>query len=146
MVSFKVGYSSAVYIVPSAQANCEGHIDFRPVGPVESNKKYPQIPIHRKLRVFLKLARLRCVDTGYVIHINQKKLGNIKKDSKAAYDRAGLESGSPYTLLHTAESWMVHKGVLLYKVENYLGNSVKMIEKHYGHLEHGHFDEAIEAL
>ena len=94
---------------------------------------------------FLKLAKKRGIDTGYVLHINQKPIKSIRKGFRAARDKAGFDDVSPYTLRHTAASWMVQKGIDTFKIARYIGNSQAMIEKHYGHLSPDHLRDVIAA-
>lgn len=123
-----------------------GWIDFRPSNISKSNKKYPRIPMHRKLRLTLKQIKKYGHDFGHIIHYRQKPISDIKTSFKKTARIAGFEDVTPYTLRHTAASWMVQKGVPPYKVAAYLGNSPEMIIKHYGHLAPEHMRDALNAL
>ena len=72
------------------QVNLEaGLIDFEVAGRQRTNKKRGKVPIPRKLLSHLRRARRHGSDLGYVLHINGKPLGDIKKGFAAACRRAG---------------------------------------------------------
>lgn len=52
----------------------------------------------------------------------------------------------PYTLRHTAATWMVQRGVPLWEVAGYLGTSAVMIDRHYGHHAPEHLRRAANAI
>lgn len=107
------------------------HIDFNESGS-QSNKKKAIIPLTGKLQSYMKIWRKRGTDLGPVIHRNQKPISDIKD--------------CPISLRHAAAVQMLINKIEPYKVAKYLGNTVEMIEKHYGHLIPGHLNEAAEAL
>lgn len=51
-----------------------------------------------------------------------------------------------HTLRHTFASWLVMKGVDLFTVSQLLGNSLKMVEKVYGHLAPDYRQRAVDRL
>ena len=62
------------------------------------------------------------------------KLSGIKKDLHL------------HNLRDTFASHLIMIGVDLLTVSKYMGNSVRIIEKHYGHLSPGHYRESIKKL
>ena len=94
---------------PQADLEAE-RIDFEVAGRRPTNKKRGVIPIPPRLLPHLRRARKRGTDLGYVLHINGKRIGDIKKGFAAACDRAGLEGVSPHTLRHTAATWIARDG------------------------------------
>lgn len=62
------------------------------------------------------------------------KLSGIKKDLHL------------HNLRDTFASHLIMNGVDLLTVSKYMGNSVRIIEKHYGHLSPGHYRESIKKL
>lgn len=125
-----------------------GVIDFNPPGRERTSKGRAVIPIPRRLMTFLRLARKRGSDTGYVITYQGGPVADIRKGWKLARLRAGLDDKvTPHTLRHTAASWMVQAGVPLYDVARWLGHaSIKQVQSTYGHLAPDHLDRARRAL
>lgn len=98
-----------------------GLIDLNPPGRERTSKGRPLIPLPRHLATFLRYARRRGTDTGFVLHWRGKPLRNIKKSFAAACDRAGLKDVTPHTLRHTAATWMTMAGVPFPVIARYLG-------------------------
>ena len=66
---------------------------------------------------------------------------------KLAASQAGLPKETvTYTLRHSTITDLVHQGVDLLTVAQISGTSVKMIEKHYGHLRNEVSSQALEKL
>ena len=55
-------------------------------------------------------ARRRGSELGYVLHVDGRRIGDIKKGFAAACERAGLENVTPHTLRHTAATWLMQAG------------------------------------
>lgn len=111
-----------------------GLIDFNPPGRERTSKGRPIIPIPRRLMTFLRLAKRRGTDLGYVLHRNQKRIASVKKTFGECVRRAGLAGVSPHTLRHTAASWMAQKGVPFPKIARYLGHrNSRTTEEIYAH-------------
>lgn len=87
-----------------------GLIDFEIPGRDRTKKRRGRIPIPAKLLPHLRRARKRGSDLGYVLHINGKRIGNIKRGFAAACKRAGVKNASPHTLRHTAATWLMQAG------------------------------------
>ena len=121
-----------------------GIINFKNQGEAH-NKKKSRVPAPKRLLRELRKARKRGVEMGYVVHKNQKKLGEIKNGLTTCYKRAGIEKVTSHTLRHTAASWMVQKGVALPKVAKYLNTTTQVIETNYGHLATDHLKEVLES-
>ena len=67
-----------------------GHIDLNPPGRARTSKGRPVIPIPRRLMTFLRLARRRGSETGFVVHRDGKPIRDVKVGFAAAAVRAGL--------------------------------------------------------
>lgn len=123
-----------------------GLIDFNPPGRVKTSKGRSLIPIPDRLLTFLKYAKRRGTDLGYVLHINQKPIGDIKKGFRLACDRAGLKGVTPHTLRHTSISWMVQGGVELHEAGRYAGHSTVKMTERYAHLSPKHLKAAADSF
>ncbi|MEP2178687.1 MAG: site-specific integrase [Marinomonas sp.] len=72
---------------------------------------------------------------------------NWNKPIAAATFAAGLESGiTTYTLRHSVITDLVNGGLALLTVAQISDTSVEMIERHYGHLNRGAAEEALDGL
>ncbi len=59
----------------------------------------------------------------------------------------GLDDAvTPHVLRHTCATWLVQSGVPLWEVAGYLGMTVEMVERVYGHHAPEHLREAARAL
>jgi integrase len=123
-----------------------GLIDFEIPGRERTKKRRGKIPIPAKLLPHLRRARRRGSDLGYVLHINGRRIGNIKKGFAAACRRAGLSGVSPHTMRHTAATWLMQAGVPLWEAAGFLAMSEKTLRDVYGHHHPDHLRGAAEAL
>ncbi len=134
-----------------------GRIDFAPIGSRRTNKgKVRGQPIPRRLLTFLRLARRRGTDLGYVVHDNGARIKDIGGawDGKAergqgsfggACKRAGLVGVSPHALRHTCGTWMAQRGVPLHLVGGWLGHSDARTTALYAHHHPNHMEAALAA-
>ena len=67
-----------------------GRIDLNPPGRQRTSKGRPIIPIPRGLLWFLRKARERGSDVGYVVNRDGRKVGDVKRAFATAAIRAGL--------------------------------------------------------
>ncbi len=111
-----------------------GYINYNVLGEAETNKKRALIPIADKLMPYLVHARNRGTGDGYVIHINQKPLKDIKKSFQHACKKAGLSDVTPHTLRHTCATWLAQAGVPFPKIAQYIGHkNSRTTEAIYAH-------------
>ena len=119
---------------------------FETPGRERTKKRRGKVPIPAKLLPHLRRARRRGSDVGYVLHINGKCIGNIKKGFAAACRRAGLKGVSPHTLRHTVATWLMQAGVPLWQAAGFLAMSEKTLREVYGHHHPDYLREAAEAI
>ncbi|MBF0246824.1 MAG: site-specific integrase [Alphaproteobacteria bacterium] len=123
-----------------------GRIDFNPPGRRRTSKGRPIIPIPRGLHWFLRKARARGAELGYVINRDGQPVGDIKRAFTTACQRAGLNDVTPHTLRHTAGTWMAQRGTPLWEVAGYLGHSHERTTELYSHHHPDFLSKAREAL
>lgn len=123
-----------------------GRIDFNPPGRKRTSKGRAVIPVPRRLATFLRLARKRGAELGFVVHRDGERLGDIKKGFAAACETAGLDAVTPHTLRHTCGTWLAQQGVPLYEVAGYLGHSDARTTELYAHHHPDYLKRAREAL
>lgn len=135
-----------------------GRINFAPVGTRRTNKrKVKWQPIPDKLMRFLRLARLRGTDLGYVIHNSGAKIrdigggwdGDAEKPGNGSFGsackRAGLAHVVPHTLRHTCGTWMAQHGVPLHQIGGWLGHTDARTTELYAHHHPDYMDAARRA-
>lgn len=90
------------------------------------------VPINDTLAAALQVAG-EARTTDWVIEFAGRQVRSVKSGFRGAADRAGLPGITPHTLRHTAATWMIQAGIPFEQVARFLGNSVAMIERVYGH-------------
>jgi integrase len=81
-----------------------------------------------------------------VVEWNGRPVGRINKAFARAASAAKLSGVSPHTLRHTAATWLMQNGCDLWEAAGYLGMTVEMLERNYGHHHPDHQSGALEAL
>jgi integrase len=134
-----------------------GHINFNPPGRKRTSKGRAHIPIPARLMTFLRLARKRGSDLGFVVHDSGARIKDIggawagTEDKKpqgsfgSACQRAGLPNVSPHVLRHTCGTWMAQHGVDLWQIAGWLGQTHARTTELYAHHHPDHLAEAKRA-
>ena len=123
-----------------------GRINFAKPGVARTNKGRAHISVPRQLLVFLKLAwRRRSSDLGPVIHIDGKPIASIKSSWRSAIQRADLAGVTPHTLRHTCATWMAQRGVPLWDIAGWLGQSIASTTELYAHADPNFMEAAKKA-
>jgi integrase len=135
-----------------------GRINFAPIGSRQTAKrKVVGQPIPRRLMTFLRLARKRGSDLGYVVHNSGERINDIggawdgNADNRGqgsfggACKRAGLVDVSPHVLRHTCGTWMAQRGVPLHLIGGWLGHKDARTTQLYAHHHPDHMGEALRA-
>lgn len=114
-------------------------------------------PIPCRLLTFLRLARRRGSDLGYVVHLDGHPIHDIgggwdgNPDKRgygsfgAACKRAGLIEVSPHTLRHTCGTWLAQRGVPLHLIGGWLGHKDARTTALYAHHHPDHMAVALRA-
>lgn len=69
-----------------------------------------------------------------------------QRDWKPALEAAGIASRRPYDLRHSFATWALDAGLSIFELARYMGTSVEMIDRTYGHLAKGAEDSARSKL
>ncbi|MBI5119817.1 MAG: site-specific integrase [Rhodospirillales bacterium] len=120
-----------------------GLIDYRKPGQAQTAKRRTAIPVPPRLQNALRAARK--TTRQYVLEFQGQPIGDMKKAFAAAARAAGLRDVTPHTLRHTAVTWLVQGGVSLWEVAQWVGMSVEMIERVYGHHAPDRFAKVLAA-
>lgn len=81
-----------------------------------------------------------------VTEYHGKAVASIRHVFRDRASAAGLKKVTPHTLRHTCATWMVMNGIPFEMVAKFLGNSMDMIERVYGHHSPDWLRRAAEAL
>lgn len=96
--------------------------------------RWPQVvPIPPRLLPHLGRAQRRGSELGYVLHINGRRMGDIKKGFAAACQRAGVQAVTPHTLRHTCATWLMQAGTDPWQTSGFLSMSMETLQRVYGH-------------
>ena len=140
-----------------------GRINFAAPGERRTAKQRAHIPIPARLLTFLRLARRRGTDLGYVVHDKGARIRDIggawngeaaaegeRQYAQGAFGRAcfraGLVDVTPHTLRHTCGTWMAQGGVDLLKIGGWLGHSDTRTTALYAHHHPAYQEDARRAL
>lgn len=137
----------AILSLTWAQVDMERRrIDFAK-GRRKTEKGRALLPIPNRLYPFLQYAwKRRSSDIGTVLHIDGQPIGDIKKGFAAAAERAGLEDVTPHTLRHTCATWMAQRGVPMFNIAGWLGQSVASTTERYAHQSPDYMEAALFAV
>lgn len=129
----------------------QGVLYRRPHGRAETKKRQPPARLPPRLLAHIRRwAADRGEDTiskEYVVEYNGSAIGEVNKGFASAVAAAGLGPDvTPHVLRHTAATWMMQHGADLWDAAGYLGMSVQMLERTYGHHHPDHQASAIEAV
>lgn len=114
-------------------------------GRGRGRKRRATVPIIDELGAELEKAAEGATGNIVVEH-GGRAVASIKTGFRAAVRRAKLEGVTPHILRHTAATWMVQRSVPFPMVAMYLGNSVQMVERVYGHHSPDWLRQAANAL
>lgn len=107
----------------------------RAAGTAEDSRKRTP-PVRLGKRILAHLRRWHRLDDGkvtYLCHYEGAKVGKLRRSFPQAAKRAGLSGVTPHTLRHTCATWMMHRGVPIFEAAGFLGMSVEMLSRTYGH-------------
>lgn len=150
--------ASAICSAALKVTDAAGHVDLeqgvfyrRVHGRRETNKRQPPVRLPPRLLAHMRRwAKDRGEDTiskKYVVEWQGKAIGEVNKGFAAAVQRAGLgDDVTPHVLRHTAATWMMQNGADLWDAAGFLGMSVQILERTYGHHHPDHQQSAIVAV
>ncbi|WP_244476659.1 site-specific integrase [Methylobacterium sp. Leaf469] len=123
----------------------------RGVGVAETKKRQPPVRLPKRLLAHIRRwARTPRKDGSmpeHVVEFRGLPVGEVNKGFAAVVAAAGLGPDvTPHTLRHTCATWMMQAGVDLWQAAAFLGMTVAMLEKVYGHHRPDFQEEAAGAL
>ncbi len=123
----------------------ERYIDYNDPSKPRTRKKRAVVPVHPELWPALVEGR-GLVDGDYVIQYGDGPIKSVKKAFGRQAKRAGLPGIGPHTLRHSVATWMAMEGVSMQKIADFLGNSVRIVEKVYAKFAPGYLEDAVAVL
>ena len=116
-------------------------------GQRETNKRQPPVPIPPRLLAHLRRWHATGLARGHVVEFNGQPVRSVKTAFKHAVRLARLSGRiTPHTLRHTAATWLMQAGVDRWEAAGFLGMSVEMLDRVYGHHHPDHLREAARAI
>ena len=119
----------------------------RPMGRRENKKRQPPVRLPSRLMAHLRRwARLGIAHRA-IVEWNGEPVKRINKAFRAARRAAGLGPDVvPHTLRHTCATWLAQSGVPVWEAAGFLGMTVEMFERVYGHHHPDYQRRASEAV
>lgn len=125
----------------------QGIFHRRQVGKKSTNKRQPTIPIPTRLLAHMRRWHRKKLVVSHFVEWNGKSVASVKTAFSRAVSEAGLPPAvTPHTLRHTAATWLMQSGVDLWEASGYLGMSVEMLQKVYGHHHPQHMRAAAQGI
>jgi integrase len=117
-------------------------------GARETKKRQPPVRLPQRLLTHLRRWHRLGIAKHAVVEWNGKPVRSVRKGFAAAVAGAGIieKHVTPHTLRHTSATWMMQAGVDLWQAAGFLGMTVEMLERVYGHHHPNYQAEAAEAL
>jgi hypothetical protein len=117
-------------------------------GARETKKRQPPVRLPKRLLTHLRRWHRLGIAKHAVVEWNGKPVRSVRKGFAAAVAGVGIieKHVTPHTLRHTSATWMMQAGVDLWQAAGFLGMTVEMLERVYGHHHPNYQAEAAEAL
>jgi integrase len=116
-------------------------------GKQQTNKRQPPVPLPPRLLAHMRRWKDRGLITRHFVEYNGEAVASVKTAFKRAVKLAGLPGKvSPHTLRHTAATWLMQAGADRWQAAGYLGMSVEMLDRVYGHHHPDHLQDAVRAI
>ena len=116
-------------------------------GNRQTKKRQPPVPIPPRLLAHLRRWKSKSIVRQHVVEWNGEPIKSVKTAFKSAVRQAGLEGNvTPHTLRHTAATWLMQAGVDKWEAAGFLGMTVELLDRVYGHHHPLHLQQAAQAI
>lgn len=119
----------------------KGHVDLNrgvfyrlAQGATVTKKRQPPVRLPDRLLTHMRRWHRLGIATHAVVQWNGKPVSSVRKGFSVAVAAAGVRKHvTPHTLRHTSATWMMQAGADLWQTAGFLGMTVEMLERVYGH-------------
>jgi integrase len=116
-------------------------------GHVRTKKRQTPVPLPPRLLAHMRRWWERKLIKRHFVEFNGESVGSVKTGFRRAASLARLPGKvTPHTLRHTAATWLMQSGTDRWQAAGYLGMSVEMLEKVYGHHHPDYLQAAVAAI
>jgi integrase len=122
----------------------------KPIGKKATKKRQPPAPLPPRLLAHMRRWDRIGISKEHFVEYNGKPVLSVKKAFRKVVQLAeidtSIENVTPHTLRHTAATWLMQQGVNLWTAAGYLGMTVEVLERIYGHHHPDHLAEAVVGI
>lgn len=122
----------------------------KPIGKKATKKRQPPAPIPPRLLTHMRRWDRLGIAKEHFVEWNGKPVLSVKKAFRTVVklSKVDLTIGpvTPHTLRHTAATWLMLAGTNLWVAAGYLGMTVEVLERVYGHHHPDYQAEAVENI
>ena len=122
----------------------KGIIYRRAAGQAETKKRTPPAPIPRRLLAHLR--RWERMGAVWAVEYKGARIASVKTVWRHVLKRAEIPHCTRHDLRHTCATWLMQSGADTWSVAGYLGMTVQMLERVYGHHHPDFMRNAVDAL
>jgi integrase len=116
-------------------------------GQLETKKRQTPVPIPPRLLAHLRRWAAKSRVDDHVVEWSGSPVKSVKTAFNSAVRQAKLEGRvSPHTLRHTAATWLMQAGVDKWEAAGFLGMTVEMLDRVYGHHHPDYLRTAARAI
>ncbi len=120
------------------------------IGKQTSKKRQPPAPVPPRLLAHVRRWQRLQLFAKCFVEFNGKPVASVKKGFWSGVRLGGLSEVegkvTPHTLRHTAATWLMQRAAPLWEAAGFLGMSVDVLEKNYGHHHPDHMQGAANAI
>lgn len=120
------------------------------IGKKATNKRQPPAPIPPRLLAHMRRWDRLGIAKEHFVEFNGKPVLSVKKAFRSVVKLSGIDTSienvTPHTLRHTAATWLMQQGVDLWTAAGYLGMTVEVLERVYGHHHPDHLMDAVRGI
>jgi integrase len=116
-------------------------------GKKQTKKRQTPVPIPPRLLAHLRRWQSKGIAKTHFVEWNGRPVKSVKTAFKRAVALAKIDGRiTPHTLRHTAATWLMQAGVPIWEAAGFLGMSVEVLERVYGHHHPAHLRSAAEGI
>jgi len=119
----------------------------RAQGVRETKKRQPPVRLPNRLLAHLRRWHRLGIASHAVVEWNGKPVRSVRKAFASSVKRCGIgDHVTPHILRHTAATWAMQNGGDLWQIAGFLGMTVEILERVYGHHHPDFQREAAEGI